>query len=218
MHPPRSHRRLRSLASLVCLAATSACAATLPVRTIAAGETRTIASFGGPLVPKKSPTLVIPYATIGQVRGWRDGTSLVYDAHLTMAAFGVAAADVGIAQRLGPQRGARPELTALSQLYVFAGEGGSLVLPHLALTASWQRGRRQLVYVGADGTAQFSGAPAIVGGPYVGWQFPVTSRLALQPEVKWMAATANTDHGIFKGESNIGGRGALAVQLGATWK
>jgi hypothetical protein len=195
----------------------AACSATLPVRVLPKGESRLIASFGGPYLPKSSPTFVIPYTTLGAMRGVTENTTLVYNVHALMAALGVAGIDIGAAHRLRSQAGAAPEVTALGQAYLFAGAGGTRVYPHASVNASWRRGERQLIYGGAEAIGQFSGAPAVLATPFAGWQFPAGRRLRLQTEFKWMAANRNTAHGIVKGESSIGGHGALGFQLGAQW-
>lgn len=209
---------LRRLTFGSCLAfAGAACSATLPVRVLPKGESRIIASFGGPYLPQSSPTWLIPYLTVGAMHGLSENMTLVYDVHALMAALGVAGVDVGAAYRLRTQSSGVPEVTVLGQAYAFAGSGGARLYPHLNINASWRRGERQLVYVGAEALAQFQGAPSVFATPLAGWQFPVGKRLALQTEIKWMGANSNTAHGIFKGESSIGGHGALAFQLGAIW-
>ena len=196
---------------------TAACSATQPVRVLSKGQSRVIASIGGPYLPKGSPTVLIPYTTLGVMRGLSDNTTLVYNAHLLMAALGVAGLDIGTSHRMRAQSGRTPEFTALGQAYVFAGSGGIRVYPHLNVNASWRRGAAQLLYIGADAIAQFQGTPATLFTPLVGWQFPAGKHIALQTELKWLAANNSTRHGIFEGESSIGGRGALGVQFGFQW-
>lgn len=204
----------RTTATAALAVMTTACAATQPVRVLPKGQSRIIASVGGPWQPKKSPTVVVPYATLGTMRGLSDRTTLVYDAHVLMAAFGVAGADVGLAHRVRAQRGALPEITGLGQAYLFAGSGGARLFPHASVNASWMHGERQLLYLGGDAFGQFTGGPAVLFAPLAGWQFPVHRRVQLQTELKWMAANVNTDRGIFKGQGNIGGHGGLSFQLG----
>jgi hypothetical protein len=210
----RSLAWTRTAATVALAAVTVACAATQPVRTLPKGQSAVVASFGGPWQPKKSPTVVVPYVTLGIMRGLSDQTTLVYDVHVLMAALGVAGADVGLAHRLRVQDGAVPEITALGQAYLFAGSGGTRLFPHASVNASWTRGARQLLYVGGDAIGQFTGAPAVLVAPLAGWQFPVRQRVQLQTEFKWMAANVQTEHGIFRGRGNIGGHGGLSVQLG----
>jgi len=207
-------RRARFILFLAAAACSASCTATQPVRVIPNGQSRIIASVGGPYLPKGSPTVVIPYTTVGLMRGVSDKTTFVYNVHLLMAALGVAGVDVGAAHRLHAQSRLTPELTALGQAYLFAGSGGTRVFPHAALNASWLRGKSQLLYVGAEAVGQFQGSPGVLAAPLVGWQFPAGRHLALQTEFKWMAANRDTRHGVFEGESTIGGHGALAFQLG----
>jgi hypothetical protein len=212
-------RSCRSLVAVVACAfvCTAACTATQPVRVLPRGQSRVIASLGGPYLPKGTPSVFVPYSTVGMMHGVSDNTTLVYDVHTLMAVFGVAGIDVGAAHRLRAQSGFAPELTALGQAYLFAGNGGTRIYPHLNLNASWRRGGAQLLYVGAEAVGQFEGSTAILATPLAGWQFPAGKRLALQTELKWMAANRDTRHGIFESESSIGGHGALGFQLGLQW-
>ena len=209
--------RSRFALMAVFMVCANACTATQPVRIIPRGQSRIIASVGGPYLPKGSPTAVIPYTTVGMMRGVSDNATFVYNVHLLMAALGVAGVDVGAAHRLRAQSGLTPELTALGQAYLFAGSGGARVFPHASLNASWLRGKSQLLYVGAEAVGQFQGSPGVLASPLAGWQFPAGRHLALQTEFKWMAANRDTRHGVFEGESTIGGHGALAFQLGLQW-
>jgi alpha-beta hydrolase superfamily lysophospholipase len=136
------------------------------------GESRVIASLGGPYLPQSSPTWLIPYLTVGAMHGLSENMTLVYDVHALMAALGVAGVDVGAAYRLRAQSSGVPEVTVLGQAYAFAGSGGARLYPHLNINASWRRGEWQLVYVGAEALAQFQGAPAVFATPLAGWQFP----------------------------------------------
>jgi hypothetical protein len=212
-------RRFGFRAAIAAIAAIAAagCTATQPVRVLPKGQSRFIASLGGPVLPKGAPTIVIPYATVGIARGVSDNTTVVADVHALMAAFGVAGVDIGAARRLRAEDAHGPEITALGQAYLFAGSGGARVFPHATINASWTRGSSQLVYVGADVVGQFTGKPAAFVSPLLGWQFPIRRSLAMQTELKWMAASADTRHGIFKAESSIGGRGALGLQFGFQW-
>ncbi|HVT38141.1 MAG TPA: hypothetical protein VHE78_03795 [Gemmatimonadaceae bacterium] len=212
----------RSCSSLVVLVACTlvsslACTATQPVRVLPKGQSRVIASLGGPYLPRSTPTALVPYSTVGLMHGASDNTTLVYNVHVLMAVLGVAGIDVGAAHRLRAQSGFAPELTALGQAYLFTGSGGTRAYPHVNLNASWRRGGAQLLYVGAEAVGQFEGSPAVLATPLAGWQFPAGRRLVLQTELKWMAANRDTRHGIFEGESSIGGHGALGFQLGAQW-
>jgi hypothetical protein len=135
--------------------------------------------------------------------------------HATMAAFGVAGGELSATHRL---LGARDDALALAGTvhgYLFAGEGGTRVYPGASLVGSWRSGARMLFYGGGTGVGQFDGVPSLVLSPLLGAQRSLGRRLAVQAEVRWMAANADTRAGVFEGESSVGGRGAMAVQLGA---
>jgi hypothetical protein len=204
-----------ALGALVILAASTACSATLPVRTIPARETRWTMSVGGPIAPDHVATKVIPYVTAGAMHGVTDRTTVTGSVHLLAAALGVAGADVGVARRLGTQEGVRPEVTGQAQLYLFAGSGGGRVFPNVSGTLSWSAGAKTLLYTGASLTTQFSGDHRLIVSPSLGLQRAMRKRLTMQLESRWMAANIMTQRGLLEGESGIGGHGGFAVQLGA---
>lgn len=223
MAPTRSHpytRTPRAFAFIVLAGAltTTACTATMPVRVLPKGESRWIASVGGPLLPHHAPTGFIPYTNVGRMWGHDESTTLTANLHVLAAAFGVAGVDVGAARRVRHQVGMVPEVTGLGQLYMFAGPGGARVYPNLTATASWAAGPRTLLYGGAGATVTFEGKQAIVATPLVGVQRDVGKRLALQLEGKWMAANVDMRSGLFEGENSVGGNGGLALQLGVQVK
>ncbi len=193
---------------------TLGCAATQPVRVLHSGERRWIASVGGPLQPHHVPQGVLPYTNIGTMWGHSEATTLSANLHVLAAAFGIAGVDVGAARRMRTQRGAIPEVTAQSQLYLFAGSGGARVYPNFTGTASWSAGQRTLLYGGSALTVRPSGGKALVASPLTGIQRDVGRRLVLQLEGKWMAANIDMNRGLFEGENTIGGNGGLAMQLG----
>jgi hypothetical protein len=197
----------------------AACTATLPVRVLAKGESRWIASVGGPLLPHHAPvTGFIPYTNIGRMWGRSDNTTLSANAHLLAAAFGVAGLDVGAAHRLKAQDGAVPEVTGQVQLYGFAGPGGARLYPNLTGTASWAAGPQTLLYGGAGAAVTFNGPQAVLLTPHVGVQRDVGRRFVFQLEGKWMAANVDMHSGLFEGENSLGGNGGLALQLGVQVK
>lgn len=210
--PPTAPRL--AAAPLVVLLAGSACTATLPVRTLPAGENRWTVSLGGPLLPHHAPTGFIPYTTIGRLWGRSDGVTMSANLHVLAAAFEVAGVDVGVARRLRPQRGGVPEVTGQAQVLAFAGEGGARVYPNLTATASWTAGPRTLFYGGAGATLRLDGGRTVIATPLAGVQRDVGRRLVLQLEGKWMAANVDMHSGLFEGENSIGGNGGLALQLG----
>jgi hypothetical protein len=211
MRLPALHTRFALVAGM---ALSLGCAATQPVRVLRQGETRWIASVGGPVLPDHVPTKLIPYANAGVMWGHRDNLTLSVNAHLLSAAFGIAGVDVGAARRLRPQAGVLPEVTGQAQLYLFAGEGGARAYPHLTGTGSWSATSRTLLYGGAAVTVRPSGGTTLIVTPHVGVQQDIGRRFALQLEGKWMAANIDSRVGIFEGEGNIAGRGGRAIQLG----
>jgi hypothetical protein len=201
-------------ARLVALAASVACTATQPVRVLPMGQTRWIASVGGPVLPQHVPTKIVPYTDIGMMWGKTDNLTLTANVHVLAAAFGIAGVDVGAARRLLAQQGARPEITGQAQVYLFDGDGGARVYPNVTTTASWTAGPRTLLYGGVSLVGQFSGTPGMIVTPLAGVQRQVSQRLTLQLEGKWMAANADMHSGLFQGESSISGHGGLAAQIG----
>jgi len=207
--------RLRTvIGTFLVLAVSTACTATLPVRTLPARQTRWIGSVGGPVAPDHVMTKVIPYLTVGAMHGVTDRTTVSGSIHVLSAALGIAGVDVGVARRLGAQAGMRPEITGQVQLYAFAASGGARVFPNVSGTMSWSAGPKSLLYTGASLTTQFSGEHRVLVSPAAGIQRDVRKRLTLQLESRWMAANVNTERGLLEGESGIGGLGGFAVLLG----
>lgn len=194
----------------------SACSATHIVRPLPRGASVWTASLGGPYLPVAVPTKVVPYLSIGWQRGITDVLTVGGAVHGTLAAYGVAAGELTATRQLTGQRGGRPAVSGTAQAYLFAGRGGARLYPSLGAVASWSAGPRAFLYGGGNALAQFSGAPSVLLNPLVGGQRAFGRRAALQLELKWMAANADTRAGVFEGESSIGGRGALAIQLGLT--
>jgi hypothetical protein len=203
-------------ACAVAIAATAGCSATAIVRPLPVGTSAWTASLGGPYVPNSVPTLVVPYATIGWQRGITNDLTVGGAVHATMAAFGVAGVDVAATRRLVAQDGARPELVGTLRGTLFSdGSGsGTRFYPSLGVVGSWAAGPRTLWYAGADATAQTGATPGVLVAPLAGVQRRFGANTAFQLELKWMAANVDSRRGVFEGESSIGGRGAVAVQLG----
>lgn len=194
----------------------SACSATHIVRPLPRGASVWTASLGGPYLPEAVPTKVVPYLSIGWQHGVSDALTVGGAVHGTLAAYGVAAGELTATRRLAEQHGGLPALAGTAQAYLFAGRGGVRLYPSLGAVASWSVGQRALLYGGGSAVAQFSGTPSVLLNPLIGAQRSFGRRVALQLELKWMAANADTRAGVFEGESSIGGRGALATQLGLT--
>ena len=207
--------RLLLVATLLCA---TACTATQPVRVLRKGETRLIASVGGPLLPHHAPTGFVPYTNVGKMWGRTDDLTLTANVHVLAAAFGVAGVDVGAARRLYAQDGLMPEITGQAQLYGFIGAGGSRIYPNLTANASWTAGPRTLLYGGSVVTVRPSGGRAFLVSPLLGVQRDVGRRFVYQLEAKWMAANIDMHSGLFEGENSVGGNGGLALQLGVQVK
>lgn len=207
-----------SVRLLVCAVLLSACSATHIVRPLPRGTSVWTASLGGPVLPEAVPTKLVPYLSLGWQRGVSDDLTLGGAVHGTMAAFGVAGGELTATQRLAEQHGARPELAGTAATYLFAGRGGARLYPSLGAVASWSMGSRALLYGGGNAVAQFSGTPTVLFNPLLGVQRSLGRRAAIQLEAKWMAANADTRAGVFEGEASIGGRGALAAQVGLTFR
>lgn len=195
--------------------ASAACSATHVVRPLPRGASQVSFSFGGPLLPEKVVTKVVPYATVGWQRGVTDALTVGGALHATMAAFGVAGGELSATHRLLGGRDDALALAGTAHGYLFTGEGGTRVYPGASLVGSWRPGTRTLLYGGGTAVGQFDGTPSVVLNPLLGAQRSLGRRLAVQAEFKWMGANADTRAGVFEGESSLGGRGAMAVQLGA---
>jgi hypothetical protein len=195
------------------------CGTVQPVRVLPQGQTELVAALGGPVLPQSSPTIVVPYLTLGAMHGVSEEVTLVGNFHALMAAFGVAGVDVGAAARVVKQNGAVPELTAKAQAYVFSNFKVTRLFPYLALNASYALGERgeHLVYGGVENVLQFSGSPTYFLNPLIGVQLGVSERVKLQAEGKWMAANVFTGNGIFEAQSSIGNTGSVAAYIGFSY-
>jgi hypothetical protein len=211
----RAVRARAVVGTALVFALSAGCTATLPVRTLPAGQTRWMTSVGGPVAPDHVMTKVIPYLTVGAMHGVTDRTTVSGSLHVLSAALGIAGVDVGVARRLGTQAGVRPEITGQAQLYAFAASGGARVFPNVSGTLSWSAGARTLLYTGSSLTAQFSGDHHLLVSPTAGIQRDIRKRLTLQLESRWLAANVNTERGLLEGESGIAGHGGFALLLGA---
>lgn len=209
------HRRIL-LSLLVGGAVVSvACSTTQVVRPLPRGTSQLSFSFGGPLVPDKVVTKVIPYATVGWQHGLSDVLTVGGAIHGTMAAFGVAGGELSATRQLVGQRDDAVALAGTVHAYLFSGRGGTRGYPAASLVGSWKPSAKTLLYGGGTTVVQLDGTPSALLNPLLGVQRTVRGRLGLQAEFKWMAANADTRAGVFDGESSIGGRGAMAVQVGA---
>ena len=192
------------------------CGITQPVRVLNEGVTKASASLGGPLIPLGKTMIPVPYLTAGVQHGYSSSLTLTGNVHLLTALLGDVGVDAGAAQRFVHEDGWVPELTAKAQLYFFydvkRGNNPRL-FPFLSLNASYLLGESTLLYFGADNLFQFV-QPAYFLSPFAGSQFPLSHRIDMQCEVKWMAANANTEHGVMEGHNSINGRGNIGTFLG----
>lgn len=212
-------RYLAAGLSLLLALSTYDCAVTQPVRVLSPGEVRVTASIGGPVVPGTLPTVIVPYATAGAAVGVTDQVTATGNLHLVLAALKTAGIDGGAAFRLLREEGAVPEVTAKGQLMLMTDftAGSFRAFPSLSVNGSYRLGESTLGYGGLESMFQFTGEDHVLAGPFVGVQFALSHRLAMQTELKWLAANVDTRHGIFEGESSLGGHGSLGFFLGASY-
>lgn len=195
------------------------CSAGQPVRVLKQHKTVITGSIGGPVVPTKVPTIVVPYLTAGVMHGISDNVTLHGNLHAFMSAFAVVGVDVGASARIVHENGIVPEITASGRLMMFTdlrSFATSRIYPDVSLTASYEVAQRWLVYGGVHNTMQFV-APAYLISPYVGSLIPITDNFSLQAEFIWQAANVDTYSGVFEGTSSIGGRGSAGVFLGGAY-
>ncbi len=197
----------------------SSCGSVQPVRVLPAGQTELTASLGGPILPKSSPTIIVPYFMVGAMHGVSESLTLTGNVHALMAAFGVLGLDGGVAMRLVRQQGALPEITAKAQAYFFSNfrPNATRVFPYLSVNTSYQVADGWLGYGGVEALYQFTGSPNVFLTPFVGVQSQVSDKITLQLDGKWMAANVFTGNGIFEAQSSIGNTGSVAVHLGFSY-
>jgi hypothetical protein len=194
----------------------SSCGVTQPVRIIDQGTTQAAVSLGGPLIPFGGMTVPTPYLNLGLIHGYKENLTLTGNLHATMALLKNAAFDVGAATRLARESNGWPELTAKGQLYLFSDLerlDALRVFPLVSLNASYLVGHSTLVYAGAEQLFQFN-MPHYFFTPFAGTQLSLSDRSALQIELKWMAANANSAHGIFRGTGSVGNHGDIGIFFG----
>jgi hypothetical protein len=197
----------------------SGCGVTQPVRIIDQGTTQAAVSFGGPLIPFGGMTVPTPYLNLGLIHGYKENLTLTGNVHVTTALFKNAAFDLGAATRLARESNGWPELTAKAQLYFFSDLerlDNARVFPMVSINASYLLAHSALFYAGADQLIQFN-KPQYFFTPFAGAQLSFSDRSALQIELKWMAANANSAHGIFRGTGSIGDHGDIGVFFGYTY-
>jgi hypothetical protein len=193
-----------------------ACAATVPVRVLPQGETHLVASLGGPIVPDKTPTVVVPYLTAGMAYGVTNEVTLHGMAHITMAMFGVAGVDVGASTRLMKHNAWQPEATIALRAMMMTDGGGwatTRLWPTVSTTFSWLDGS-VVPFVGGHLTFELTNGKPLVS-PNLGMQIELSDYWWLHVEGIWQAANANTRSGVLEGQSSIGGNGSAGLFIAA---
>jgi hypothetical protein len=197
----------------------SGCGVTEPVRVLEPGEIRVVASIGGPVVPSAMPTGVVPYATVGAMKGLTDRVTVTGNVHALLAGLRTFGVDGGAAYRLVGEDGMVPEVTAKAQALVMTTfTAGSLrVFPLCSVNGSYRLGDAVLGYVGAESLFQFTGENHYFVGPLVGAEVAISRRVRIQAEAKWMAANISTRNGLFEGQSSFRGKGSFGFFLGGSY-
>ena len=176
-------------------------------------------SIGGPWVPGSVPTIIIPYCTLGYAYGIKNDLTLTGNFHLLSAIFKTPGLDIGAVYRAFPENGYLPEISVYPKIYFFYGlrETQDLrCLPSFAINASYLLWEKHLLYFGFDYMFQLTRSDSYIT-PFIGIEFPVSNSLKLQTELKWIAANADTKHGVFEGESSISGKGTMGIFVGVNY-
>lgn len=199
--------------------AITGCSVQTPVWVLSPGESKLHLSVGGPFVPGSVPTGIIPYTTAGYTYGINATTSFAGNVHLLSALFKTPGLDAGLAYQLFKENDLLPELTILPKLSLFQSFSKSKstrLFPGISANASITIYPQHLVYTGLDYMMQTTRAEYFIT-PFIGYSFPVYKKFHGQFEIKWMAANAVTEHGVFEGESSIGGKGAVGFFTGVAY-
>jgi len=205
------------------------CTVTRAVRPVGAGNAALAASVGGPLFRNLGPPIPVPITEVYGRYGLTDTTDV--DVGIQLPVVRAIGIDGGVTHLWLTQDGARPALSAGGRLSLLAnslalvhstdpdtGSGYGLnprLFEEIFATASWDVAQGWLVWTGADLFAQLEHArfrPSIVAG--ASWRVADHWDLAL--EGKWVAFTSNQSATAVDWVG-IDGRGALALQFGATW-
>jgi hypothetical protein len=189
------------------------CSVLTTVRVLEKDHSQYNLSVGGPLVPGSVPTVIIPYCTLGYAYGIKNDLTLAGNFHLLSAIFKTPGIDVGAVYRALPENGFLPEISVYPKIYVFYGLRDPQYFrcfPSFAVNASYLMGEKHLFYFGFDYMFQLTSNDSFIT-PFIGYEFPISYSIKLQTELKWIAANADTRHGIFEGESSISGKGAMGI-------
>jgi len=206
------------LCKVLCCIACIGCSSSLPVRVLPEGETRAIASVGGPIAPSTMPTVITPYLTVGAMHGVADLVTVHANVHVPLATFTVVGLDAGASMRVIKADSALPELTLGARMMMFTdlkSWTNARLYPDFHANISWELSERTLLYGGTHLTFQYTPYVAFVS-PFLGIEFPISKKTSLQIELMWQAANVNTQKGVFEGESSIGGNGSIGGFIGAS--
>ena len=195
------------------------CSVLTPVRALEKDESQYNISIGGPWVPGTVKTAIIPYTTLGYAYGLTQDFTLAGNFHLLSTIFKTPGIDIGTVCKVIPERKGFPEVSLYPKLYVFTGfrkPGNFRCFPSICLAESYLIAKKQLFYFGVDAMFQLTQTNSFFT-PFIGYQFPVSKTINLQTELKWMACNADTEHGVFEGESSISGKGTIGFFVGVNY-
>lgn len=207
------------ISSLLLLLIFSGCSVLTTVRVLEKDHSQINLSVGGPVVPKSLSTVIVPYTTIGYAYGLQNSLSLAGNFHLISAVFKTPGVDIGAVYRILPQENYIPEITIYPKFYFFKGlreDGGFRFFPSASINGSYNLWGKNLFYFGFDYMMQLTKTEYFLT-PFLGYEFPLSSRIKMQTELKWMASNADTKHGIFEGENSIGGNGTIGLFIGVNY-
>lgn len=207
---------------------TTACSATHYARPVGKGNTAAHVSLGGPFGQVFGKPVPLPMTTLGLTYGISDTLDIYGHLHPTMAAYQLAAIDVGVNYLLREQEGKSPALVTGGALFLTTDISPQesptgcntclMVDPHLV--ASWQLGSH-LVYSGFRGLLQTTpqmteGTRRFMIAPLVGTELRVGEHLGIVLEGRWEAPFVNTTNDVvtWYGPSQ---QGSWAALLGFTF-
>ena len=212
-----SHLVLAALPAVILLAIVR-CGTVTAVAPLHRGESALAASLGGPVASVAGMNIPMPYAVARYRTGMTDRAGLYAGVHLLPAALGVVGVDFGFSYHFLEQRGGVPCVGASAGLAAFIQpRGEKAFFPQLDLVGSYRLGDRFTTYFGSQSMYQFKYAPTIVLAPFVGGEYRLSDRFALDLELKWYAMTEPTHPRNLNYKLPIGNHGAVGVVLGANW-
>ncbi|NQT25692.1 hypothetical protein HQ585_10075 [candidate division KSB1 bacterium] len=160
-------------------------------------------SIGGPIISAFGTRIPVPYGTAGLNYGLSDQTNLNSNLHMLSLAYQVAGLDVGVTwfpvQNEGwiPTIGLAPRCLMLMSLKSDV-TSRFRAYPLVTTSALWKKGNGH-IYTGLDIIIPFSEADyddeavSIIFSPFAGYRLPLSDRLNLLTEIKWMGANVESD-------------------------